>query len=332
MSQTEVDLRTRQPRDEPRRGGRRRSAVPGAPAAVALLTALALLAVPSDLRAQHDHTHGEDGGHQHAGLHFSHPMVAESVTPDTKIRLDHQYFDFPAGREHSGVLEAEYAFSPSFSLEAALPYSYSATAVGNAGVLLKFANRAFQDAGVMLGYGVGVTFPTNGSPADTSAGHDHGDHQHDVAASGGGFPAPVRFHTGGTGIEGTLGSDEWRVGPFLNVGWKTGALELVSWGTFGIPFHQHEQAEVATELDWNLSALVHASDQLQPMLELDGSGGISGPAVGRDVVHLSPGLKIRPFGGEPLWIGTSVGFPLASGMEEDPFDVRWKTSLFWHFF
>ena len=302
-------------------------------AAAVALTLLVLLAAPGSSRAQHTHDHGGTDGHAHAGLHFSHPMVAESVTPDTKIRLDHQFFEFPDGdTENSGVLEAEYALSPSVSVEAAFPYSYTATAAGNASVLLKFANRAFQDAGLLLGYGLGLTFPTNGSPEAATPDQDHGEHEHEGTASRSDFPAPVRFHTGGTGVEGTLGTDEWRVAPYLNVGWKAGPLELVGWGTFGIPFDQHEQGEVGAEFDWNVSALVHASDRLQPMLELDGSGGISGPAVGRDVVHLSPGLKVRPFGGQPLWVGTSVGFPLASGVEEDPFDVRWKTSLFWHFF
>lgn len=302
-------------------GAARRAVAPLA----AVAAGLALLIPAAGADAQHTHA-GDGHGH---GLHFSHPLIAESITPDTKIRLDHQFFEFPDGdQENSGVLEAEYAVTPSFSIEAGVPYSYTSTAFGNAELLLKFANRAFEDAGLLLGYGVELGFPTNGSPGEASPdepGAGHGS----VRAGRADFP--VRFSGGGAGVEGTLGTGEWEVAPFLNVGWKSGPVELVGWGLFGIPFDQEEQDEVATELSWNFSALVHASSRVQAMLELDGSGGISGEAVGEDVVQLSPGLKVRPFPGRSLWLGSSVGFPLATGVEEDPFDLRWKTSLFWHF-
>lgn len=304
------------------------------PGLVAAVAAVALLALPHGLAAQHghDHDHGAEGdGHAHAGLHFSHPIIAETVTPDTKVRVDHQHFDYPGDtRENSGLVEAEYAFSPSFSVEAALPYSYSSSAVGNATVLFKFANRAFEDDGLIMGYGVELGLPTNGGAETGGHEHEHGEdgHTHQTSAASERFP--VRFH-GATGVRGTLGTDTWEIGPYLNVGWKSGALELMGWGVFGIPFNHADQSEVGTEISWNFSALVHASSRLQPMLELDGTGGISGHAVGEDVVQVSPGLKVRPLAGEPIWIGTSVGFPLASGMEEDPFDARFLASVFWHF-
>lgn len=313
-----------------------------------LLAALAWAAPGGSLQAQegeHPHDHSAEAaqaGHTHgSGLHFTHPMIAESVSPDTKVRLDHQYFEFPDGdTEHSGVLETEYAFARSFSVEAGLPYSYSAGAFGNAQVLLKFANYAFEEEGVLLGYGLEFGFPTNGAPE----GHEHEEeHEHEHSASGvpegaergpagaaAEFPPDPRFH-GGTGVEGTLGTEEWEVAPFLNVGYRNGALELVGWGIFGIPFGQAEQSEVGTELSWNLSGLYHVSPRVQALVELDGSGGVSGPEVGEDVVNLSPGVRVRVLPDEPLVVGTSVGFPVASGAEEDPFDLRWKTSLFWHF-
>ncbi len=317
----------------------------------ALATAVAWAVSAGPLRAQEEERHEHQDAHGHAshdhhgGLHFTHPMIAESVSPDTKVRLDHQHFEFPDGdSEHSGVLEGEYAFARSFSVEAALPYSYSAGALGNAAVLLKFANRAFEEAGVLLGYGVQFELPTNGEPDESSEDHDH---EHEgtatrtasgtAAAPGGGgasgvldAPPDPRFH-GGTGVEGTLGTREWEVAPFLDVGYRSGPLELVGWGIFGIPFDHAEQSEVGTRLRWNLSGLYHVSDRVQGILELDGSGGISGHAVGEDVVQLSPGLRVRVLPDRPLVLGTSVGFPVASGVEEDPFDLRWKTSLFWHF-
>lgn len=320
---------------------------PGSPPAAGRAGALAVaaalaaaLALPAGLGAQeghgdHSHTHG-DQGHAHGGLHFTHPMIAESITPDTKVRLDHQYFEFPAGTsENSAILEAEYAFSRFFSIEASLPYSYSQTEAGNAGAMLKFANYALEDAGFVLGYGVDMAFPTAGPGPEAGHEHEegHGDHTHSVRARASGgdggadIPGP-RFHTGGTGVRQTLGSHEWTVGPFLNVGWKQGPVEIVGWSVFQIPFNHHEQAEVGTELAWNFSTLYHVSSRVQALLELDGSGGISGPTVGQDAVNLSPGFRVQILPDTPLVLGSSVGFPLAN---QQPFDVRWKSSVFLHF-
>lgn len=294
---------------------------------------------------------GEDGSHQHAhgghheGLHFAHPLIAESVSPDTKVRIDHRFFEFPDGdNENSGVLEAEYAVTRSFSVEAGIPYSYTATEAGNAEILLKFANYAFEEAGVLLGYGIEFGFPTNGT-AGAEAGEDGPRATtlragRNVTATGSGAvpasrtvtssesPPPPRFSGGGGGVEATLGTDEWEVAPFLNAGFKRGPVELVAWGTFGIPFDQAEQSEVSTELSWNFSGLYHVSSRVQALLELDGSGGISGEAVGEDVANLSPGIRVQVLPHTPLVLGTSVGFPLT---DEEPFDARWKSSVFLHF-
>ncbi len=116
--------------------------------------------------------------------------------------------------------------------------------------------------------------------------------------------------------------------PFLNIGFKRGRLELVGWTIFEIPFNHAEQEEVATELAYNVSALLHASNRVQALLELDGSSGISGEAAREDVLNLSPGLRVRLLADRPLVLGTAVGFPLSA---EEPFDLRVKASVFWHF-
>ncbi len=310
---------------------------------VALATAMPATALGQQHEHDESHSHEQEAGH-HAGLHFSHPMIAESVSPDTKIRVDHQFFDFPDGEEeNSGVLEAEYAFHRSFSIEMGLPYTYTQTAFGNLDVAFKFANYAFEEAGLLLGYGVEMGFPTNGSPAE-DASHEH--EEEGAAASegavdrpasafraagsrapGGPVPRPA-LHTGGGGVAATLGTDEYELGPFVNLGFLRGGWELVGWLIFGIPFNQEEPGEVATELGWNASILYHVSPRLQTLLEFDGSGGISGEAVGEDVVNVSPGIKFAPIADRPLFLGASAGFPLA---EEEPFEARLKVSLFWHF-
>lgn len=285
------------------------------------------------------HTHGEAGAHTHGGLHFAHPLLTESVSPDTKIRMDHQFVDFEGGfTEHAGFLEGEYAFHRSFSIEVGLPYSYTEGAAGNFSANLKFANYAFEGTGLLLGYGVELTAPTAGSPDFRLGEGDHGhdddhthedDHGHEGDAAGAVAAPPIRLHTGGVGgVHAMLGTDEWEVAPYVNLGLRQGALELVGWAIFGIPFAQAEQEEVGSRLSYDVSALYHVSSRLQALLELNGSGGLSGPAVGEDVAALSPGLKFRPAAGRPLWIGVAGSLPLWG---EDPFETRALASLLWHF-
>lgn len=243
-----------------------------------------------EARAQEDHDHDSNPAqHTHDGLHFSHPLIAESITPDTKLRIDYQFMDVSDGDQlHVGNFEAEYAFLRSFSIEAGIPYSYTDGEFGNLEVALKFANFALEDAGILLGYGVEFGFPTAGSP----------------------------------------GEAEREVAPFLNIGVKTGDLELVAWGILGVPFSQEEGEEIETEIEYNLSALYHVSPRFDALLELDGAGGISGGAVGEDVVNFSPGIRFQPVPNGPLVIGSSIGIPLTN---QEQFTTRWTTSVFWHF-
>ena len=292
----------------------------------ALIGALVALCAAAPAAAQdHDHEDGDHGHHE--GLHFTHPLIAESVSPDTKIRLDHDYFEFPEGdSEHAGTLEAEYAFTRGFSIEVGLPYSYTASALGNLEAVLKFANYAHEDAGVLLGYGIELGFPTNGDPEDEEG------EEPILQNVGARPPFPGRpsfaFTGGGSGVEGTLGTTEYEIAPFLNVGFMRNGLELVAWTFFEIPFNQEEPEEVATELAYNLSALYPTGGRLQALLELDGSSGISGEAVDEDVLQVSPGLRFQPIPDRPLVIGTAASFPISGDQE---IDLRWRASLFWHF-
>jgi len=294
--------------------------------------------------AQEEHAHEDGSTHLHDGLHFTHPLIAESVTPDTKIRFDYQWLDFPDGdTENSTVLEAEYAFHRSFSIELGLPYSNSAGEFGNLEAVFKFANYAFEEAGILLGYGVELGFPTNGTPDDHDEEHDEGSASRRPAGPGASpWLTPPRFNSGGGGggVEGTLGTDEWELAPFLNFGLKRGRFEFVAWGIIGIPFGGEEAAdedseaeaeeheEEGVELSYNLSALYGFSSRVHGVLELDGAGGISGAGVGEDVLNLAPGVRFQLFANQPLVLGVSAGLPLTN---EEFFDARIKASLFWHF-
>ncbi len=72
----------------------------------------------------------ETESHSSKGLHFSHPLVSESPSPDTKVRLDY-FFLGDIKEEHEGEeeifsehtirLEEEYAFNRNVSLEVDVP-------------------------------------------------------------------------------------------------------------------------------------------------------------------------------------------------------------------
>jgi len=290
---------------------------------LATISIAAGVGVPDALAQDHDHD-DDQAEQSHSGLHFAHPMIAESVTPDTKIRLDHQLLDLPDGDKiNVGNFEAEYAFSRSFGIEVGLPYSYTDSDFGNLEVALKFANFEFEDSGLMLGYGIEFGFPT--------AGEIHEEEEPLPAVRSGGFdgsPLASFRASSQSSSGGGIGEAEWEIAPFLNIGLKTGDLELALWGFLEVPFSQDEGEEIETEIGYNLSALYHASPRFIALLELDGTGGVSGHAVGEDVINLSPGIvfQLQPDG--PLMIGTSIGIPLSN---QEDFSTRWTTSLFWHF-
>ncbi|MFB6239984.1 MAG: hypothetical protein ABEJ46_00155 [Gemmatimonadota bacterium] len=98
--------------------------------------------------------------------------------------------------------------------------------------------------------------------------------------------------------------------------------------TFGIPSGLDEPSEGGTTLSWNASTLFRAAPEVQTILELNGSHGLSGHPVGEDVVNLSPGIKLRPSGSSPVWLGIGGSLPLT---EDQNFDGLLKVSFFYHF-
>lgn len=308
-----------------RTGAARVHALAAALAAVALVAAQP--ATAQEHRHQHEHAEGD---HAHDGLHFAHPLATESVSPDTKIRINFDHRNLPADElENATSLSAEWSPHRSLSVEASVPYSLTAEATGFTHVALKFANYAFEDAGISLGYGLGLSAPTSGA-ATHEEGHTHedGGHAHGAASpSLRDSPPPPRMNGGG-GVHGSLGKDLWTFEPFLNAGWKTGRWELVGFGTFEIPTNQADQAEVGTELSYNASALFRAAAEAQATLELHGHTGLSGHEADRTVVNLTPGVKLRPSGDSPFFLGLAGSFPLSGDVS---YDARALVSLFYHF-
>ncbi len=274
-----------------------------------VLVAIAFFGSPGVCRADDDprpdteqaeRPHEQDSRY---GLHFSHPLVAESPSPDTKARFDYFFRRTHDGeekaRQHTLRFEGEYAFHPTFSVEVDVPFTFldpdsesSESGLENVEVGLKAANFAFAEYGLLLGYGVEFGLPT-------------GDE--------------------GKGI----GSDhESEIEPFVDVGFKYHELEIIGFGSFGFPTNQGEGEEVENEFGFNLSALYHVNEQFMGLVELDGETALNGHEEGETVVNLTPGVKFHPFENRALQIGVGVSFPI-SGREE--FEFQGLLAVFCHF-
>lgn len=259
-----------------------------------------ILAASFPARAQE---HAHDNGHSQSDrLHFTHPLVTESVSPDTKVRLDY-VFTTP-GSAYELEFEGEYAFHPAFSIEAGVHYDLSQGGLGDTHVLFKFANYAFAERGVLLGYGVVFGLPT-GDHDDAGGARGHHGHAH---AAG--------------------DSDIYEIEPFLNAGIRRGALEISGWARFAIPTNQETQSEVETNFRYDLSALYHVGPRLDVLTELNGAWGLSGHASGDATASVVPGVRLRPFTGVNFVGAIGMALPLTY---QESFDSRVILSLFYHF-
>lgn len=252
---------------------------------------------------------------QPAGLHFSHPLITESPSPDTKIRLDYFFLnvdgeveDEDLGEEGEGPskfkestvnLELEYAFTRNISIEADIPYTFINPDEGkdvnhfnNIEIGVKLATFFLEEYGILLGGGLEFGLPTG----DDDKG---------------------------------IGSDNiWEIEPFLSFGWKYKILEVVSFLHIGFPVNQKGGQNEGDELGYNLSTLVHATDWLEVLLEFDGETVLNGEEEGESVLNIDPGVKFKPFKSQDLQVGFGAGFPLTN---DEEFEYRLIASVFYHF-
>jgi hypothetical protein len=267
--------------------------------------AAALITATFGRPAVAQHAHAGDHSHEQ-GLHFTHPIIAESVSPDTKLRLDFALQN--PGEESEMEFEGEYAFHRAFSIEAGIHFDPEAGAFGETHIITKFANYAFEEQGLLLGYGLELGLPTGGAHAHGGV-HEHEEGQHAHADE-----EPEE--------------DIFEIAPFLNAGVMAGRWELVGWTIFSIPTNQGLQENVGTELRYNASALFHASPRIEALVEAHGQTGLSGRQTDRSVVNLAPGLRIHPLAQRNLALGAALSFPLT---EDEAFDTRVLVSAFYHF-
>lgn len=244
----------------------------------------------------------EDESHTHSELHFSHPLIAESPSPDTKIRFDYFYRKInEAGEgatEQTPRLEFEHAFRRSFSIEVNVPYTFRRPSgepresnLENVEVSLKFASFAFAERHLLPVYGVSFNLPTGNSRKGIGSGHI------------------------------------FEVEPYVGLGYQQKKFEVVGFTSFGIPANRREEDEEGAEFGYEGAFLYKLSPRFQALLELDGSRVLTGISEGENVVNISPGIKILPFN-EHWQIGVGVGFPVTSNRE---FKTRAVVSVFYHF-
>jgi len=253
-----------------------------------------------------------DTDHHDKRLHFAHPLISESPTPDTKIRIDYFFFDVDGEQIEEGFqaevpgnfkentirLELEYAFSPNISIEADIPYTFLDVEDGsnenhfnNIEIGIKLASFIFEEYGILIGGGLEFALPTGND--------DKG-----------------------------IGSDNIiEIEPFLSFGYKLHGFELVSFLSLGFPVNQDDDQDEGDEFGYNLSFLYRLNDSVQPLLEFDGEVVLNGEEDGEIVLNIDPGIKILPFKNKNIAFGFGAGFPLTN---DEEFNYRLIASIFYH--
>lgn len=239
-----------------------------------------ILAAPAAAQSHaHSHEHAAPGG-----LHLAHPIVGESVAPDTKVLLEYQRSAGVDGSAASAAAELTLAYAPArrLGVELGLPLHHPAGGEGVIGAPhlgLHLASFALERHGIVLGYGVEVQL-------GDAEGQGHAAHAH-AAEEGAGEEAHAPLQAR------------------LGAGYKVGGLELIASARAGITRHAP-----LSGFGYNASALYSASSRVQPVLEVYGesAGGSHGAPVGP--VHLAPGLRVQPVEGSGVRITAGYSAPL----------------------
>lgn len=262
-----------------------------------LVAGLAVLVTAPARSHELDH-HAAD--HHATGVpHFTHPLIAESPSPDTKLRLDYFFRDEEGGERHSLRLEGEYAFAPWLSLEVDVPYTAVNPDDGESQSNLDTVEAALKLAiphlwtNVLLGGGIEFGLPTGDDP------------------------------------KGIGSNNELEIAPFLDFGVMLGDLQTVAFVTFAIPTNQDPEEAPQEDLviGFNVAFAYPVTPRLWGLLEVDGTT-IAAGEKDETVVNVTPGLKLRPFEDVPFDAGLGVSVPIS---DDQAFDVRTILSGFYHF-
>jgi hypothetical protein len=226
----------------------------------------------------HAQEHGEDHDHDH--LHFSHPMVTESPSPDTKLRFDFigAHASGPAGfHENTFRLEGEYAFNHNVSLAIVTPFisrtappAERARGLGNVELSLKAASLAFGQHGLLLGGGLSAALPTGSDAKGIGSAHI---------------------------VE---------LEPFLDAGYKLDAVELVGFATLSSTFRRRAGEDAERNFTFDFSALYRIQSRLEGLIEVTTMRALIGAESGSQQTFIAPGFKVYPFTNRKFMFGASV--------------------------
>lgn len=245
--------------------------------------------------------HAHEDSFQPAELHFAHPVISESPSPDSKVRGDYTLTKRTGDEralDHGVRFEGEYAPFRWMSFEVNLPYVVAdrdersnRQGLDDMEVAIKLASFALEDSGILLGGGMEFGLPTGNSNND-------------------------------------IGSDRVvMIEPYLDLGIKFADFETIGFLKFGFPENENG-SDPDWELGWNASLLYHVTPSVAGMLEFDGERISGGEEDGETVAHVTPGLRVHPFEDHRLAFGTGISLPITN---DEEFKLRWILSVFFHF-
>lgn len=233
-------------------------------------------------------------------LEFSHPLVTESISPDTKVRFTYLNTKINSRlTSQTYVLELEYAPVPSFSIHLDVPYGTlkqkgtpSFSNLDNVELTFKFANFAFARHNVLLGYGIGFRLPTGSDSKGIGSNHI------------------------------------LDVEPFLNGGYMWRKWEWTAYFTFSVPTYQRENENIQSSLESRVTALYHLNNYWQLIGEFGNDKDISHRYDRNSNYNILEGFKFLPFGHKPWILGAAVIEPIGANSE---LNLQWLLTLFYHF-
>jgi hypothetical protein len=259
----------------------------------------AATSAPARLAAQHDDDH--DANHGHGSLHFSHPMVTESPSPDTKFRLDAAFEsgDEPPASHTVGLRgEFEYAFSPAMSLAVVAPFvrvtsprGARTSSLGNVELSAKLASYAFAGSGALVGGGLSVGLPTGSDAKAIGSGH------------------------------------LYEVAPFVDAAVRRDNVEIVGMLTYSANANRNAADPNETSLTLDGSVLWRFGPQVELLGEMSTSRSSGTPERAKFETFLAPGLKWHP----AAWPKLAFGVAGILGVGDARKINALQTSAFYHF-
>jgi hypothetical protein len=222
------------------------------------------------------------------------------MSPDTKIRFT--FFEnklTESARSQIFDLELEYSPVKNFSLHMELPYTFlhpkASSLVSNfdeTELTLKFADFAFADQNVILGYGISFGLPT------------------------------------GNQLKGIGSSHIWLISPFISAGKKWEKWEWTAYFMFIIPANQHSDESLQSTLESRLTAIYRFNKKWGGLLEAGNVKPLSHLSLKENSNDLTEGIIYRPDPEGPWIISVGVRHPI---VRNDEFKFQGVFSLCYHF-